>query len=287
MISQLTAAPDIAAARQLIEGSGLSFEAPYDELVGLHEGECLVGVGARAGRILKMLAVAPAHRGGSALGEIVSALVSRGLEAGIAGFFVFTKPQYATSFEALNFSLLASHDKVALLEFGGGFRHWLAAHEARRRPGLNGAVVINGNPFSPDDRDLVERAAAQVDHLYLFVVRKHRSPLPYAEHYRLVEDGVRDLAKLSVIDSADYSLDAASFPTYFLKPDDPVARIRMELDATLFATRIAPHFGITRRFVGSAPDNPADDPAYTAILRRQLPTHGIALTEIEPQSPRR
>lgn len=279
MISQLTAAPDIAAARSLIEGSGLSFEAPYDELVGLHEGEHLVGVGARAGRILKMLAVAPAHRGGSALGEIVSALVSRGLEAGIAGFFVFTKPHYASSFEALNFSLLASHDKVALLEFGGGFRHWLAAHAARRRPGVNGAVVINGNPFSPGHRDLVESAAAQVDHLYLFVVGE--------ECYRPVEAGVRDLAKVIVLDSADYSLDAASFPTYFLKPDDPVARIRMELDATLFATRIAPHFGITRRFVGSVQDNPADDPAYTATLRRLLPAYGITLSEIEPQSPRR
>lgn len=273
MICVLTAPPDVAAARALIEGSGLRFEPAYDELVGIHEGERLIGVGARAGKILKMLAVVPAEQGGPTFSEIVSALVSQGLDAGLDGFFVFTKPKYAASFEALNFSRLASHEKVVMLEYGGGLRRWLAAHAALRRPGANGAVVLDGPAFSPAQHALVERAAGQVDHLYLFVV---------GADYRQVADEVCDLAGVSALDYADYRLDAASFPSYFLKPDDPVARIRMELDATLFASRIAPHFDIVRRFVNSDP-NCADN----ETLRRILPEYGIALSEIEQQSPRR
>src|SRR6185369_12484002 len=115
---------DIAAARGLIEGNGLTFEPGFDDLVGVHEEDRLVAVGARAGRVLKMLAIDPAHRGGSLLGEIVTSLVSRGIEAGFDSLFVFTKPGFASSFAALNFTLLADQGQAVLLEFGNGLKHW-------------------------------------------------------------------------------------------------------------------------------------------------------------------
>lgn len=278
MISPLIAAPDVTAARALIEGSGLVFEPAYDALIGLHEGGRLIGVGARIGNILKMLAVAPSHQGGSAFSEIVSALVSQGIDAGHRDFFVFTKPKYAATFEALNFSLLASHEKVALLEYGGGFRHWMTAHAGCRRPGRNGALVIDCAAFSADRRWLVERAAAQVDTLYLLVVRAERTPVPFAAAYRQVAEAVRDLANVVVVDNPDYSVSAANFQRYFLKHDDPVANIQMELDVILFATRIAPCFGISRRFVGSDQNH-----TYNTTLRRLLPEYGIEPCEIDPQ----
>lgn len=273
MIANLIALADVAAARRLIEGNGLTFEPGFDDLVGVHEEGSLVAVGARAGRVLKMLAIAPAHRGGSLLGEIVSALVARGIAAGFDSLFVFTKPGYAGSFAALNFTLLAEQEQAVLLEFGNGLKRWLAAHSHWRRTGLNGAVVVNGNPFSRGHRQLIETAARQVDNLYVFVVAEDRSALPF-----LVRDGVCDIANVVVLDPADYRIGAASFPTYFLKPDDPVARIRAELDATLFASRIAPFFGITRRFTGadSTPETATDEAAMTAVLR----AHGIEVSEI-------
>ena len=270
MIADLIAPADVAAARQLIEGNGLIFQAGFDDLVGIHDQGDLVAVGARAGRVLKMLAIAPAHRGGSLLGEIVSALVSRGIAAGFDAIFVFTKPGYAGSFEALNFTLLADQGQAALLEFGNGLKHWLAANGSWRRAGVNGAVVVPGAPFSPGRRHLIETAARQVDHLYVFVVAE--------DHYRLVREGVGDIANVIVLDIAHYRIGATIFPTYFLKPDDPVERIRAELDATLFATRIAPFFGIARRFTcaESTPESAADEAAMTSILQ----THGIEVSAI-------
>ena len=44
-------------ARALIEQSGLSFEDGFDEMFGIYENEVLVATGARAGYVLKMLAV--------------------------------------------------------------------------------------------------------------------------------------------------------------------------------------------------------------------------------------
>lgn len=273
MIANLIAAADVAAARRLVEGNGLTFEPGFDDLVGVHEEGSLIAVGARSGRVLKMLAIAPAYRGGSLLGEIVSTLVARGIEAGCDALFVFTKPGYASSFAALNFTLLAEQEQAVLLEFGNGLKRWLAAHSHLCRTGVNGAVVVNGKPFSRGYRQLIETAARQVDNLYVFVSTEERSALPF-----LVRDGVCDIANVVVLDLSDYRIGAATFPTYFLKPDDPVARIRAELDATLFAARIAPFFGITRRFTGADPkfETAAEEAAMTAILQ----AHGIEVSEI-------
>jgi [citrate (pro-3S)-lyase] ligase len=279
VIADLIAPADVAAARRLIEGNGLTFQPGFDDLVGVHEQDSLVAVGARAGRVLKMLAIDPAHRGGSLLGEIVSALVSRGLEAGFDALFVFTKPGYASSFEALNFSLLAEQEQAVLLEFGSGLRHWLAAQNPWRRAGVNGAVMVNGTPFSQGHRHLIETAARQVDHLYVLVVAEDGSALPFPVRWRQVVDGVRDIANVVLLDIAHYRIGADSFPTYFLKPDDPVEMIRMELELTLFAARIAPCFGIGRCFVGSEPDCAAAR-SYEESMQGLLPRHGIAVTEI-------
>lgn len=279
MLANLIAPADICAARRLIEGCDLAFQPGYDDLVGVHEQGSLVAVGARAGRVLKMLAIAPAQRGGPLLGEIVSALVARGIETGLDSLFVFTKPAYAGAFAALNFTLLAEQQQAVLLEFGNGFKHWLAANSDWYRAGLNGALMLDGAPFSHGQRSQIETAARQVDHLYVLLSAEDRSVLPFAAHWRLVVDGVRDIANVVVLDLAHYRIGAATFPTYFLKPDDPLARIRAELDATLFATRIAPFFGITRYFTGAEPG--ADE----AVVARVIQAHGIEVSTIPNPPP--
>jgi [citrate (pro-3S)-lyase] ligase len=280
VVEELTSRSDIASARNLVEKNGLFFEEGFDNLVGVHEQGELVAVGARAGKVLKMLAIDPAHQGGVLLGDIVTTLLSFGFAAGLESFFIFTKPEHATTFEALNFKLLASQGKVALLEYGKGLQTWLAANDSLVRPGLNGAVVMNCNPFTLGHRYLVESAAKRVDHLYLFVVKEERSLFPFDVRYRLVKEGVRDIANVIVLDTSSYIVSAATFPTYFLKKDDPVARIQMELDVTLFASRIAPHFGITRRFVGTEPYCRLTD-GYNEAMKRLLPVYGIEFVEIE------
>jgi len=280
MITELSCGPDIQDAREFLEQNGLSFEEGCDDLIGIHEMDRLVAVGARAGNILKMFAVDAAHQGGPLLGELVTTLVGRGYAAGYDSLFVFTKPEYVISFEALNFSLLANQGQAALLEFGKGLERWLATNRALVRPGQNGAVVMNCNPFTLGHRFLVEEAARQLDNLYLFVVREERSLFPFDVRYRLVKKGVADLANVVVLETSHYAISGATFPTYFLKANDQSARIQMELDLTLFATRIAPFFGITRRFAGSEPGCEMTE-CYNQVMKRLLPLYGMELVEIE------
>ena len=280
MITELSSGSDLKAARRLIERNELTFEDGFDAMYGIHENGELIAVGARAGNILKMLAVDPAYQGGSILGEILTGLVSSGLAAGFDALFVFTKPEYSTTFQALNFTLLANQEKVAFLEYGKGLRNWLESNRSLIRPGINGAVVVNCNPFTNGHRFLLETAARQVDNLYVFVVKEDRSIFPFAVRYRLVKEGLRDLGNVQVLDTSRYIVSGTTFPTYFLKKDDPVARIQMELDVSLFASKIAPFFGITRRFVGTEPSCKLTD-GYNETMKRILPVYGIELVVVE------
>ncbi|MDD3179229.1 MAG: [citrate (pro-3S)-lyase] ligase [Opitutaceae bacterium] len=279
-ITSLNCASDIQEAREFVRKSGLDFEEGFDDLVGAYDNGKLVAVGARAGNVLKMIAVEPSYQGGALLGDIVSALIERGSVAGFDSLFVYTKPEYSTSFEALNFSLLASQERVALLEYGKGLERWFSSKRSLRKPGKNGGIVVNCNPFTWGHRYLIEAAARQVDNLYVFVVREDRSIFPFDIRYQLVREGVSDLANVILLDTGSYAVSSATFPTYFLKKNDPAAQIQMELDVTLFAAKLAPYFGITARFVGTEPYC-AMTGSYNDAMKRILPVYGIDLIEIE------
>lgn len=148
MVTSLLSTDDLRQARELVEGSGLKFEPPFDDMVGIFESGRLVAVGARQGRVLKMLAVAAAHQGGTLLDEVVTELVGRGFQDGIDSFFVFTSPSLVPTFEMLNFTLLVSSGKTALLEYGNGLSRYLARYKRQVVPGENGAIVANANPFT-------------------------------------------------------------------------------------------------------------------------------------------
>ncbi len=285
-------------ARRLIESQGLAFEDGCDELVGIYDHAApgpdaragqprnsdatfarLVATAGRAGCVLKMFAVDAAWQGGDVLGSLASTLVALGRAAGHDALLVFTRPEHAPSFQHCQFRLLVATGAVALLECGGGLERYLDAHRHQRREGRNGAVVINGNPFTRGHQYLVETAAARVDTLYVFVVREDRSAFPFAVRYRLAVESTAHVPNAVVLDTSRYAVSAATFPSYFLREHDDKARLQMEVDVRLFAEHIAPAFGVTRRFVGHEPycDTTA---AYNRAMAEFLPPYGIELVEV-------
>lgn len=276
---QLISMRDLAEARSLIESQGLLFEEGCDDLVGVFEGGDLVATAARAGYVLKMFAILPEHQGGGTLGALLTGLDRLGRAAGHDALWIFTRPESAPSFEPYHFRLLATGGKAALLESGDGFGRWVAGHAARIRPGRNGACVINGNPFTLGHLYLVEQASRRVDTLYVFLVREDRSVFPYPVRRRLAERATAHLANVVVLDTSRYAVSAATFPAYFLKRLDEVAREQMRLDVALFGQRIAPAFSVRTRFVGSEPSDPATR-AYNETMREALPGHGVEWVEL-------
>ena len=209
MIAELSLTSERERARALIEACGLVFEDGFDVMAGVYADERLIATGARAANVLKMLAVAPDHQGGPVLGELVTALVMNGHRAGYESLFVYTRPESARSFRSLNFSLLACQDKAALLEYGPGFSRWLESKRALVRPGQNGAIVLNANPFTHGHGYLIENAAREVDWLYVFVVREEASAFPFEVRYRLVEQGLRHLNNAILLDTSRYLVSSA------------------------------------------------------------------------------
>jgi [citrate (pro-3S)-lyase] ligase len=271
--------PALSEARELIESQGLRFEPDFDDLVGLFENGRLVACGARAGYVLKMLAIAPSHQGTDALGGLVTKLILSAIFAGHTTVFVFTMPQYAASFEALNFRLLVTHGQTALLEHGPGLENYLASHASVITQGHNGAVVINGNPFTLGHLHLVECAAKCVDRLYLFVVREDRSVFPFDARFRLAQQATSQIRNVTVLDTSRYAVSAGTFPSYFLKRLDEVAAAQMQIDLLLFAERIAPRFHIACRFVGQEPLCPTTA-AYNKMMAEILEAHAIQCVEL-------
>lgn len=280
MVTELIGQHDFERARCLLEQSGLAFEPNFDSLVGIFSDRELVAVAARQQNILKMFAIAEAHQGGPCLGELATELIRSGFIAGYDSFFVFTRPQTSASFQALGFTPLVQHPQAVLLEYGGGLARYLDRHQDLVHPGANGAVVVNCNPFTRGHRYLIEQAAAQTGHLYVFVVREDRSIFPFEVRLQLVMEGVQDLPNVSVLDSSHYAVSAVTFPGYFLKSDENQAQLQMEIDLLLFGRQLAPFFHISKRFIGTEPYCRTTR-SYSETMRSILPRFGIETVQLE------
>ncbi len=284
---QLFSPAQRAQLRSFMERQGIRLDGDVEYACGFFtEEDELVACGGYAGSILKGFAVAGEARGCNMLGRLVSAVVAHQALQGRTRLRVFTSPDKVPLFESSGFSLVACGAGAALLEnFKGGVGRF--AEEARQKaleqvPGASfssaGAVVVNCNPFTRGHRSLVERAAAQCSLLYVFVVEEDKSAFPFEVRIRLVREGLADLANVAVLPSGPYMISLATFPAYFIKEQARAGEVCTDLDAVLFARRIAPALGIRRRFAGTEPSC-AVTGAYNRIMASVLPAHGIAFVE--------
>ena len=142
-----------------------------------------------------------------------------------------------------------------------------------------GCIVMNCNPFTKGHLALITYAASRCSLLHIFVVEEDRSLFPFEVRMRLVREGTAHLPNVKVHPSGPYMISSATFPTYFLKKGEDAARIQSELDITLFASRIAPLFHITKRFAGEEPLDPVTRD-YNEAMIRLLPQYSISFIKI-------
>ena len=243
--------------------------------------ELLAG-GGLSGDVLKCIAVSDALRDTGMSLSLVSHLLSVAQSNGHQQLKVFTKPENKGIFENFSFHAIASAPKAILMENGNGLRNYcsqlnaLAGDKGEKR----GVIVMNANPFTLGHRYLVEQAAAQVDTLFIIVVKEDRSLFSYAERKAMIMAGVADIANVVVCEGSDYAISAATFPTYFLKQLSDATDTHITLDLDLFARHIAPALGVTTRYVGSEPID-ALTARYNELMQEILPQHGIKVETIE------
>ena len=244
--------------------------------------EILAG-GGLDGNVIKCVAVSESARSEGLMNILVSRLIAIAREEGRESVKAFTKPENEGIFKSLGFTLLASSPKAILMENGsGGLPEYRKYLESLARPGRNGAIVMNANPFTKGHRYLVEQAASLVDNLYVIVVKEDRSRFPYVERKAMIDAGCAGLDNVVVCEGSDYAISAATFPTYFLKKLDDATDTQIALDLDLFVNHIAKPLGVTVRFAGSEPED-ALTRRYNELMAEILPGTSVAVVRQDHQ----
>lgn len=254
--------------------------APLDRYVVVtrdEDGDEILAGGGLDGNVIKCVAVSESARSEGLMNILVSRLIAIAREEGRESVKAFTKPENEGIFKSLGFGLLASAPKAILMENGrGGLPEYKKYLASLARPGRNGAIVMNANPFTKGHRYLVEQAASQVDNLYVIVVKEDRSRFPYVERKAMIEAGCAGLDNVVVCEGSDYAISAATFPTYFLKKLDDATDTQIALDLDLFVNHIAKPLGVTARFAGSEPED-ALTRRYNELMAEILPGTSVAV----------
>lgn len=241
------------------------------------DGDEILAGGGLDGNVIKCVAVSESARSEGLMNILVSRLIAIAREEGRESVKAFTKPENEGIFKSLGFTLLASSPNAILMENGrGGLPEYRKYLESLARPGRNGAIVMNANPFTKGHRYLVEQAASQVDNLYVIVVKEDRSRFPYVERKAMIEAGCAGLDNVVVCEGSDYAISAATFPTYFLKKLDDATDTQIALDLDLFVNHIAKPLGVTVRFAGSEPED-ALTRRYNELMAEILPGTSVAV----------
>lgn len=260
--------------------------APLDRYVVVtrdEDGDEILAGGGLDGNVIKCVAVSEAARSEGLMNILVSRLIAIAREEGRESVKAFTKPENEGIFKSLGFTLLASSPKAILMENGsGGLPEYRKYLESLARPGRNGAIVMNANPFTKGHRYLVEQAASLVDNLYVIVVKEDRSRFPYAERKAMIDAGCAGLDNVIVCEGSDYAISAATFPTYFLKKLDDATDTQIALDLDLFVNHIAKPLGVTVRFAGSEPED-ALTRRYNELMAEILPGTSVAVVRQDHQ----
>ncbi len=154
-----------------------------------------------------------------------------------------------------------------------------AAKENFTANALNGAIVMNCNPFTLGHLYLIEKAAEQVDFLFVFVVEEDKSVFPFKDRIDLVKKGVSHIKNVCVYRSGKWMISASTFPEYFIKDTPEAVSVDPSFDVEIFARIIAPALGITVRFVGEEPFDVVTK-QYNERMKEILPNYEIKLVEI-------
>lgn len=281
-IREVFIAEERDAVASFLAGAGIRLEPDLDYACGLYESGELLAFGGYQGATIKCLAVRAERQGEALLNGIVGELYQRIREKGEPEAFLFTKPGNAAVFQSLGFhALAATKEALFMTSKKNGLRAYLDGLGIEKTgDGRTGAIVMNANPFTKGHRYLIEQAAACCKRLYVFVVREEKSLFPFETRLALVKAGAADLPNVFVYSGGQYMISAATFPNYFLKDPAGAAGVYAELDATIFAERIAPYCGIGARFVGEEPFDPLTA-LYNDVLAAVLPKKGIELVKIQ------
>ena len=260
--------------------AGLVADSDAEQTVLVWDEDQLVATGSRTGNLLKYIAVDPARQGEGLLAKVLTALRQEAFREGYQHLFLYTKPANRSLFSDLLFYPVAQTGDVLLMEDRkDGIHSFIRNLPAQKHTGKIGAAVMNCDPFTLGHQYLIETAAKDCDHLYVFVLSEDKGYFRATDRLEMVRHGTEHLSNVTVLPTGPYLISSATFPTYFLKNRDQAEQIHCQLDVEIFVRYFVPAFTITTRYVGTEPLSKLTS-QYNEVLKTQLPQQGIDVVEI-------
>lgn len=240
----------------------------------------LIATGSRQGSLLKCIAVDENRQGEGITATLITALRQDAFAEGHQHLFLYTKPKNEFMFSSLFFYPIAKSEQILLMESRrDGIRSFVDSLPLPPVDGKIGAAVMHCNPFTLGHRYLIESAAKECDHFYVFVLSEAGGMFSPEDRMEMVKAGTKDFPNVTVLPTGPYLISSATFPTYFLKDKDHLPQIQCRLDIAIFTRYFAPRLGITHRFVGTEPYS-SSTAMYNEALLTYLPPAGIAVREL-------
>lgn len=248
---------EIEEIKSFLNIFGVEYDYPDKTFVIRDNGD-IIATGSASGNILKYFFAKCTYSGQGAIGIIYNSLLEYIIEKGYNSYFVFTTPNNKNIFESLGLKEVYSTSSVMLLE--GGFYNynkWADGliKEIGPKAGTRGAIIVNCNPMTLGHKYLMEKALQEVDELLIFVVEEDLSVFPFEARYNIIKSEFKNDKNVKVLKGGPYVISRGTFPTYFIKQKDKMLQIYTELDAKIFADKIAKDLQIDIRFLGSEPND--------------------------------
>lgn len=263
---------------------GLEADENIDSTVLIWEDDTLAATGSRKGNLLKCIAVDDAFQGQGLTATVLTQLRQDAFAEGHNHLFLYTKPKNLLQFQSLFFYPVAQTEQVLLMENKPqGIARFLDSLTPEKADGRIGALVMNCNPFTLGHRYVIETAARECNHVYVFVLSEEQPPFPAADRLQLVKEGTADLKNVTVFPTGPYLISAATFPTYFLKDRDAAVTAQCGLDIAVFSRYYIAKFGITHRYVGTEPTSVLTN-AYNQAMKAKLPIPVVEIPRLETGS---
>ena len=275
---------EVEEIRNFLKKFDLDYEKGIDYTVAVRENGKIVGTCSKSKNILKCFAVEDSMQGEGLTNIMIKNLQDKLFEEGIFHSFIFTKPEYAITFESLGYSVVERASKVVLLEFGfekiGDILSKMGKKYNLESDVLKTAIVMNCNPFTLGHRYLIEKASKVSKEVIIFIVEEDKSIFPFKTRYQLVREGVKDLENVKVVPGGNYIISSATFPAYFLKEKGELLTEYTTLDAKIFGRYFCKKFNIRKRLVGEEPYCQVTS-AYNESLKKILENYSVEVEVIE------
>lgn len=267
--------------KDFLARAGLEADENIDSTVLIWDEDTLAATGSRKGNLLKCIAVDDAFQGQGLTATVLTQLRQDAFTEGHSHLFLYTKPKNLLQFQSLFFYPVAQTEQVLLMENKPqGIARFLDTLTPEKTEGKIGALVMNCNPFTLGHRYVIETAARECDHIYVFVLSEEQPPFPAADRLHLVNEGTADLKNVTAFPTGPYLISAATFPTYFLKDRDQAITAQCGLDIAVFSRYYIPKFGITHRYVGTEPTSALTN-AYNQAMKAKLPIPVVEIPRLE------